>query len=165
MPASLGRMDAGPLLDSVAAALAGARLEAILIGNAAAAIQGAPVTTVDFDFMFRRTPVNLEKLKKFAAKMDAVILRPYYPISALYRVMNDERGLQVDFMPSIHGVKSFNSLRSRAQKIEIGGQDLWVANLADIIASKRAAARPRDKAVLEILEKTLREKEKPSTKA
>jgi hypothetical protein len=31
--------------------------------------------------------------------------------------------------------------------------------LSDIIASKRAAGRPRDKAVLEILEKTLREKE------
>ena len=28
--------------------------------------------------------------------------------------MNDDRGLQVDFMPLIHGVKSFNSLSSRA---------------------------------------------------
>ena len=53
MPANLGRMDAGPLLDSVAVALAEVKLEAILIGNAAAAIQGAPVTTMDFDFMFR----------------------------------------------------------------------------------------------------------------
>ncbi len=65
-------MNAQPLFDSVVAALAGARLEAVLIGNAAAAIQGAPVTTVDFDFMFRATPVNLAKLKKFAAKMDAI---------------------------------------------------------------------------------------------
>jgi hypothetical protein len=45
------------------AALSAVRLEAILIGNAAAAIQGAPVTTVDFDFMFRATPANLAKLK------------------------------------------------------------------------------------------------------
>ena len=153
-------MDAETLLGSVTAALAAVRLEAILIGNAAAAIQGAPVTTVDFDFMFRATPVNLAKLKKFAVHLDAVILRPYYPMSALYRVMNDDRGLQADFMPAIHGVKSFNSLRSRAEKIELGGHDLWIANLADIIASKRAAARPRDKAVLEILEKTLSEKSK-----
>ncbi len=42
-------MNAEPLLNSVGAALAHVRLEAILIGNAAAAIQGAPVTTVDFD--------------------------------------------------------------------------------------------------------------------
>jgi predicted nucleotidyltransferase len=156
-------MDAGPLLDSVVAALAEVRLEAILIGNAAAAIQGAPVTTVDFDFMFRATPVNLAKLKKFARRMDAVILRPYYPMLALYRVMNDDRGLQADFMPAIHGVKSFNSLRSRAEKIELSGRHLWVAHLADIIASKRAAARPRDKAVLDVLEKTLREKTKSSS--
>jgi predicted nucleotidyltransferase len=73
--------------------------------------------------------------------------------------MNDDRGLQLDFMPVIHGVKSFNNLRSRAEKIQLGGRPLWVAHLSDIIASKRAAARPRDLAVLEILEKTLREKE------
>jgi len=155
-------MNAEPLLTSVVAALATVKLEAILIGNAAAALQGAPVTTVDFDFMFRTTPANLVKLKRFAQRMEAQVFRPYYPASALYRVMNDDRGLQVDFRPVIHGVKSFNSLRSRAQKIELGGHPLWVADLADIIASKRAAGRPRDRAVLELLEQTWREKEKTS---
>ena len=153
-------MDAAPLLNAVVGALAGAKLEAILIGNAAAAIQGAPVTTLDFDFMFRPTPANLAKLKKFATRLDAVILRRYYPVSKLYRVANDDRGLQVDFMTVIHGVKSFNSLRSRAQSMGIAGRKLWVAHLADVIASKRAAGRPRDQAVLEILETTLREKTK-----
>lgn len=143
-------MNAEPLLTAVVAALSKAGLEAILIGNAAAALHGAPVTTVDFDFMFRATPRNLTKL---------IILRPYYPASALFRVMNDDRGLQADFMPSIHGVKSFDSLRSRAQKVALAGHDLWVAGLGDVIASKRAAGRPRDQAVLEILEKTLHEKE------
>src|SRR5262249_29911115 len=146
----------------VVAALAEVRLEAILIGNAAAAIHGAPVTTVDFDFMFRATRVNLAKLKRFARRLEAVILRPYYPASALFRVMNDERGLQADFMPAIHGVKSLNSLWSRDERIDLGGHRLWVAHLADILASKRAAARPRDKDVLQILEKTLREKTQPS---
>ena len=151
-------MNAAPLLNSVVAALAEVRLEAILIGNAAAALQGAPVTTVDFDFMFRATSPNLTKLKRFAQRLEAVILRPYYPASNLYRVVNDDRGLQADFMPVIHGVKSFNSLRSRAEKIELAGHEVWVADLADIIASKRAAGRARDKAVLEVLEATLREK-------
>ncbi len=152
-------MDAGPLLDAIAAALAEARLEAILIGNAAAAIHGAPVTTLDFDFMFRATRGNLTKLKRFANQLEAVIFRPFYPASALYRVVNDDRGLQVDFMPVIHGIKSFESLRSRAKKVKLGDRELWVAHLSDIIASKRAAGRARDKAVLEVLEKTLREKE------
>lgn len=94
--------------------------------------------------------------------MEGLILRPYYPASALYRVMNDDIGLQADFMPTIHGVRSFNSLRSRAERIELAGRPLWVAHLSDIIASKRAAGRLRDKAVLEILEKTLSEKQRSS---
>ena len=153
-------MNAAPLLNSVVAALAEVRLEAILIGNAAAAIHGAPVTTLDFDFMFRATTTNLGKLKRFARRLDSVILRPYYPVSKLYRVVNDERGLQVDFMAAIHGIKSFNSLRSRAESMEFTGRRVWVASLADVIASKRATDRPRDRAVLEILERTLYEKTK-----
>lgn len=153
-------MDAKPLLNAVVSALGKARLEAILIGNAAAAIHGAPVTTLDFDFMFRATPQNLGKLKRFARELDAMILRPYCPVSSLYRVVNDQRGLQADFMPTIHGVNSFNSLRSRARTVTIGNRPLWVADLRDIIASKRAAGRPQDQAVLAILETTLREKEK-----
>lgn len=151
-------MNAEPLLTSIAAALAKARLEAILIGNAAAALHGAPVTTLDFDFMFRATPAQLARLKGFADCLDAVILRSYYPVSSLFRVVNDDRGLQVDFMSAIHGVKSFNSLRSRASAITVAGRKIWLASLSDIVASKRAAGRLRDRAVLEILETTLREK-------
>jgi predicted nucleotidyltransferase len=150
-------MDAQPLLTEVLKAMRQHRLEAILIGNAAAALQGAPVTTVDFDFMFRETPTNLRKLKSVSRTLDAVILRPYYPASKLYRLVNDERGLQVDFMPAIHGVRSFNSLRSRSLSVTVAGCELRLASMPDIITSKRAANRPRDRAVLEVLEKTLYE--------
>jgi hypothetical protein len=122
--------------------------------------QSPPWILMDFDFMFPPTPLNFGKLKKFADHLEAVILRPYYPVSKLYRVVNEDRGLQADFMPAIHGVKSFNSLRSRAETIELAGCRLRVAHLGDIIASKRAAGRSRDKAVLAILETILREKSK-----
>ena len=49
-------MLAEPWLSITARALAKHRLDAVLVGNAAAALQGSPVTTVDFDFMFRKTP-------------------------------------------------------------------------------------------------------------
>lgn len=58
----------------------------------------------------------------------------------------------------LHGVRSFASLRSRAERLELGGAELQVAALEDIIESKAAAARPRDLAVLPVLEATLREK-------
>jgi hypothetical protein len=150
-------MDARPVLFRIAKLLAEHGLEAVLIGNAAAALQGAPITTVDFDFRFHKTPANLRKLKALAAALDAVILRPYYPASDLFRVVRDEDGLQIDFMGSIHGVRSFASLRSRARVVPFEGARLLVADLADVIKSKRAAGRPRDLASLEIIEKALHE--------
>ena len=68
-------MNATPLLGTLLAALAADKLEAVLIGNAAAAVQGATVTTLDFDFMFRDTPTNMAKLKRLAKRLDAVALR------------------------------------------------------------------------------------------
>ncbi len=152
-------MNAEPLLFRIAQVLAEHRLEAVMVGNAAAALHGAPVTTLDIDFMFRKTPRNLKKLKAVAASLDAGVFKPYYPVSDLFRVVNDDQGLQLDFMPRLHGVRSFEGLRSRATAISFGGNTLLIAALADIIKSKRAAGRPRDKAVLEILEKTLEQQE------
>ena len=147
-------MNATPLLSRILDALHEHHLEAVLIGNAAAAIHGAPVTTVDFDFMFRSTPTNLRKLKAVATSLDAMILRPYYPVSKLFRVVNDLAGLQADFMPVIHGISSFESLRSRAISREIAGRTILIASLDDIIASKKAAGRDSDLAVLPVLEQT-----------
>jgi hypothetical protein len=65
-------MNATPLLSSLLAALAEVKVEVVLIGNAAAAIQGAPVTTINFDFMFRDTPTNLRKLKMAAKGLPAI---------------------------------------------------------------------------------------------
>ena len=149
-------MDARPLLSILLQAFAAQRLEAVLIGNAAAAMQGAPVTTLDFDFMFRDTPTNLRKLRAVARSLDAVILRPYYPVSKLYRLVDDATGLQADFMPVIHGVRSFEGLRSRSTERRLDGLTVLVASLEDIIASKRAAGRDRDLAVLPVLEQTRR---------
>ena len=71
-------MDAAPILVELGRQLVACDLEAVLIGNAAAALQGAPVTTVDFDFLFRKTTRNLQKLKALSRGLHATILRPYY---------------------------------------------------------------------------------------
>src|SRR5437868_340995 len=103
-------MNAEPLLVQVARVLTEQRLEAVMVGNAAAALHGAPVTTVDIDFMFRKTPANLKKLKAIARSFRASVFRPYYPASGLFRIINDDNGLQLDFMTALHGIPSFAGL-------------------------------------------------------
>jgi predicted nucleotidyltransferase len=153
-------MNASPLLIKIARTLHMVRLETVMVGNAAAALHGAPVTTLDIDFMFRKTPTNLRKLKDFAEELDAQILKPFYPVSSLYRVVNDDTGMQVDFMSILHGIKSFENLRSDAVEVEFEGYELKIASLEKIIRSKKTLGRPRDLAVIEILERTLDEKKK-----
>ncbi len=129
-------------------------LEAILIGNMAAALHGAPVSTVDIDLFFRKTPRNLQKLKRVAKALEATILRPYYPISALFRLQRESDGLQIDFMGHIDGVQSYEGVRKRSVMYRVAGHNMIAASLHDIIESKRAAGRAKDLAVIDILEKT-----------
>lgn len=91
-------MNAEPLINRIAQALKFSRLEVVMIGNAAAAIQGAPVTTLDFDFMFRKTKTNMRKLKDLADRLNAIILKPFYPLSGLYRIVDENGSMQSDFM-------------------------------------------------------------------
>ena len=151
-------MDARPVLVAVARSLREQDLEAILIGNAAAALHGAPVTTVDLDFLIRKAPANLRKLKGLAKALQAVVFTPYYPVSGLFRIIRDQDGLQLDFMTGIHGVRSFNGLRSRAVELDLEGEKITIAALTDIIASKKAADRPQDRAIIGVLEATLDQK-------
>ena len=83
-----------------------------------------------------------------------MILRPYYPVSGLFRLQRESDGLQIDFMAHIDGVNSYEGVRGRANLFEVGGYKLLAASLEDIIRSKRAAGRGKDLAVIDILEKT-----------
>src|SRR5262249_22302017 len=120
-------------------------------------LRGVPVTTVDIDFLFRKTPANIAKLKRVATELKGKVWRPYYPTGGVFRIMRDMDLLQVDFMDSIDGIPSFKGLRRRAAWISAGKGRLLVADLADIIKSKKAAGRPQDAAVLPMLEEVLAE--------
>lgn len=141
----------------MAAALHEAKLEAILIGNGAAALQGAPVTTVDLDFYYRATPVNQKKLQVIADFLGVKLTQPFPTLSSMYRLDFGLDDFYVDFLSDAGGIRSLASLRSRATPVAIEGKKLLVASLEDVILSKKAAGRPKDKAVMDILEKTLRE--------
>ena len=62
-----------------------------------------PIATVDFDFLFRKTPTNIRKRKAIAKSLGGMLLRPYHPASGLYRITRDDDQLQGDFMGRIDG--------------------------------------------------------------
>ena len=145
-------MNAEPLLNEIAEVFHKHKLEAVMIGNAAAAMRGAPVTTLDIDFMIRDAAPVISKLSKVAASLGASLEQPFLPTSSMRRLSNVSRGLQLDFVVQAHGIDSFASLRSRATAAAFGKHSLLIASLDDIIRSKRSAGRPQDLAVLPILE-------------
>jgi hypothetical protein len=81
------------------------------------------------------------------------------PVSELSKVEWIEGRLAVPVeihYDRISGGLTFSSVRARAQIVVVGGEKLLVASLADVIRSKRAAGRPKDRAVLPILRDTLK---------
>ena len=134
-------MNAEPLLNKIAKVFAEHRLEAVMVGNAAAALHGAH--DVGCRFYVSQDARDLKNLKAVAGSLEAVIFRPYHPVSDLYRI-NDDQGLQLDFMARMHGIRSFEGIRARAAGVRFGECELLVASLSDVIMSKRATGRSRE---------------------
>ena len=147
-------------LVALARSLRTAKLEAIVIGNSASMLNGAPVTTQGIDLLIRDTRPNRRRLARFAGQIGG---SAPMPVSELSKVEWIEGRLAVPVeihYDRISGGLTFSSLRSRAQIVVVGGEKLLVASLADVIRSKRAAGRPKDRAVLPILRDTLAVKKK-----
>ena len=142
-------------LVALAKALRAVRLEAVVIGNSASMLNGAPVTTQDIDLLIRDTRLNRRKLARFAKAIGGAAPMP---VSELSKVEWIEGSLAVPVeihYDRISGGLTFSSIRSRAQLVALGDEKLMVAALADVIRSKQAANRPKDRAVLPILRDTL----------
>ncbi len=142
-------------LVGLAKALRAAKLDAIVIGNCASMLNGAPVTTQDIDLLIRDTRPNRRKLVRFADEIGGSVPMP---VSGLSKVEWIEGRLAVPVeihYDRISGGLTFSSVRSRAQIVAVGDEKLRVAALVDVIRSKQAAGRPKDRAVLPILRDTL----------
>src|SRR5574341_1439932 len=106
-------------------AVAQADLQIILIGNAAAILQGAPVLTQDVDLMVRDHPQLQKKLQKFTEIFKVALTRPYEPFSQVIRAVG--RPVGVDFVMALSSRKSFESIRKKKKKMRIGRRLVWVA--------------------------------------
>jgi hypothetical protein len=134
-------------------------LDAVMIGNAAAAINGSPVTTLDIDFIVPQNPQTYRAIALIAQKTQSVLQELKLTDDRyMYQLLPKRpEGTQVDFLYELASKDRYEQIREHAQPVDFGGNVLYIASLEDIIRAKQAANRPKDLAVLPILELTLEE--------
>jgi predicted nucleotidyltransferase len=132
------------------------RLDTVVIGNAAAALHGVPVTTQDIDLFVRDTPRNAEKIRRLVETLgeNVTASRPFEPTSQMIRI--EGLPVDIDLVFELSSHEKFESVRARSTVVTIDDVSLRVADLNDVIAAKRAAGRPKDQAVIPLLEQFLR---------
>jgi hypothetical protein len=141
----------------VLAALAAAKLEAIVVGATAAVLQGAPLMTQDVDLLVRDTRRNREKFLAFAAALGGE--RPV-PIADLTRALR-VGGLLVPvdlLLDEMGGGLTFARVRARAVHVPIGRHTAVAACLADIVRAKLAVKRAKDAFHVQVIRETMRAK-------
>jgi hypothetical protein len=121
------------------------KVEVVLVGGYAVAFHGRPRATKDIDLVVRGTPANLEAaagaLDRFGAPSNVVAaMRQMKPTEVIFM---GQPPLRVDMLQTIDGVDS-EGLFARAIIATVAGLQLRVISLPDLIANKRAAARPQD---------------------
>jgi predicted nucleotidyltransferase len=139
----------------------------ILVGGVAAAVQGAPVVTQDVDILYRIEPSNLARLEAALWALDAVArdhprgLR--FGISHLQTKGHEltlTRAGPLDVLGSINEEQLlFEDLLPHSDLMDFDGLEIRVLRLAKLVELKRILGRPKDLAVMPLLEATLRERE------
>ena len=132
-------------------ALVEEKVDFLVVGLAAAALQGAPAVTQDIDLWFR--DLSDPALPRALRKAGAIYIPPTLQNPPL--LAGGDAGL-FDVVVNMDGLGSFAQESRRALRIPVGSVEVRVLPLARIIASKRASDRPKDRAILPVLEDALR---------
>jgi hypothetical protein len=156
-------------LPALLAKLCDAGVEFIIVGGAAAVVQGAPITTNDLDIVHRRTPENVARLLEVLLKLDATMrydlanrgLRPTAEMLAGKGQINLSTSLgPIDPLCELDEGIGYEELLAHSQSVIDEGRPLRVLDLPTLIAVKAKAGRPKDRIVLPILIATLQERDK-----
>lgn len=133
----------------------------VIVGAVAAAAHGSAHVTRDLDICYERTAENFERL--------AVALAPFHPalrdappgIFFRWEAATVRQGMnftlvtdvgEVDLFGELAGVGAYGEASRDSVWTELYGASIRVASLDVLIASKRAAGRAKDLAVLPELE-------------
>ena len=123
----------------------------LVVGLAAAALQGAPAVTLDVDLWFR--DLADPRLHKALRRVGAMYLPPRPQHGPVFAGGGTEL---FDIVLKPQGLRAFAVEARRALRVPLGSVEVPVLPLARIIASKRAADRAKDRAILPVLEDVLR---------
>ena len=125
----------------------------VVIGGIAAVLHGSPRVTQDLDICFATDAGNLDALGAALVALDSRLAGvdeevPFVPDArTLSRIMTltleTSKG-RLDALAAPTGAPPYGELRARAERFDIGGVFVLVASLQDLIAMKRASARPKD---------------------
>lgn len=147
------------MFEEFLAELDAANVRFVVVGGLAVVIQGYARMTADIDLVIDLETANVRRTLEV---LTARGLRPLLPVNAMdfadeekRREWVETRRLQVF---SMHDEKNpllivdlfarepipFDELWSRADIVSLGGRNIRVASIEDLIRMKRAAARPQD---------------------
>lgn len=131
----------------------------VLIGGLAAVLHGSAHVTTDVDIVPEEAADNLERLSAALRELDARIRVTGEPDGVrfdpaaeslrrvrIWNLQTTQGDLDIAFEPS--GTRGYEDLRRDMVGMRVRGIDVPVASLADVIRSKEAAGRERDRAVL-----------------
>jgi hypothetical protein len=141
------------------------QVDHVVIGGMAAVAHGSPLLTGDIDVVPRNHRDNLERLSDALRELDAKIRNgdddplPFahdatsLAGSVFWNLTTKHGDLDITFSPS--GTDGYADLLRQAVTIRISGEPVVVAALVDVIRSKEAAGRDKDRRSLPILRELL----------
>lgn len=146
-------------------ALTDGDVDFVVVGGVAAILHGSSTLTHDLDIAFAPARENLERLGAVLVGLGARLRGvaedlPFVPDAATLRhidlltLVTSEGPLDIMRAPS--GAPSYAILRRRAERHDLGGFEILVASIEDLIAMKLDAGRKKDLAAVEELEVILR---------
>lgn len=144
------------------------KVDFIIVGGIAAALQGAPIATFDLDLVHSRTSLNLERLLAALRELEAFYrgqrARKIEPTAGQLASPGPHLLLTVHGPLDLHGTigagRDYDLLLKSVDDVSVRARRFQVLGLSMLIESKEEAGREKDRAVLPILRRTLEERRK-----